>query len=273
MDKNQDFLELLGLFMGLVESQAGKTIPPGEVWRNDAQALSLKLFHHLVSLKNIVDGATISHGPATFEFVDHASAKVVARAALETYLVFFHIYGCSPLSRGVFRHKAWTLAGLLDRQKFKPITKEGIERQQEERKTIEKLLPELEGDPELSSYSEKQQKRLLEGNWRPGKSWNDLGLDAGFNRKYLTEVYSYLCGYSHSSYISVLQVRQALTIEDQRMLAGTSVDVANSILGHFILLYPSIFSGAKDVLVREAGRKQIAELWHYRSSASSEEKR
>ncbi|UUZ77851.1 hypothetical protein LP414_13120 [Polaromonas sp. P1(28)-13] len=90
MHYSADYSTLLDLFIRLVQSQAGKRIESGEAWRNDAQTLSVKLFRHLVSIQTLATGATVeqNHVPTVF-FVDHASVKVVARAALETYLVFF----------------------------------------------------------------------------------------------------------------------------------------------------------------------------------------
>ena len=60
-------------------------------------------------------------------FVDHASVKVIARAALETYLVFFYLYGNSDRSLSEFRHKTWRLGGLADRQKYHTSTEQGRE--------------------------------------------------------------------------------------------------------------------------------------------------
>ena len=90
MSSDADYSTLLDLFIRLVESQAGKKIKSGVEWLNDAQVLATKPFRHLVSMQALAAGATIEHDgiPRVF-FVDHASVKVVARAALETYLVFF----------------------------------------------------------------------------------------------------------------------------------------------------------------------------------------
>jgi hypothetical protein len=90
MSSDPDYSALLDLFVRLVESQAGRKIEPGDEWLNDAQILATKLFRHLVSMRTLAAGATVEYGgiPAVC-FIDHASVKVAARAALETYLVFF----------------------------------------------------------------------------------------------------------------------------------------------------------------------------------------
>lgn len=46
--QERDFATLLSLFIQLVDSQAGRKIPAGDEWLNDAQVLATKLFQHLV---------------------------------------------------------------------------------------------------------------------------------------------------------------------------------------------------------------------------------
>lgn len=268
MEYIDDFKILLDLFMRLVDSKAGNPIPAGHKWQNDAQILSLKLFRHLVSMKVILEGVTISKDekPHSY-FIDHSSAKVLARASLETYLVFSYIYSGTPQTTAIFRHRTWNLAGLLDRQRFHPLSDEAKQKLQEEKQRIELLKNQIAGDPEFACHEKKEQKKLLEGDWRAGKSWNRLAESAGFNRNYISQVYSFFCSYSHSSYLSVLQVGQAETIEEQSMLASTSIDVSNSVLGHFILSYCQLFPDVNEVLAKDVQGKTCAELWHYRSKS------
>jgi hypothetical protein len=90
MNDTQDYNVLIGLMIRLVESQAGKPITKGKGWLNDSQTLSIKLFRHLVSMPCLATGATIEQNSIpTLCHIDHSSIKVIARAALETYLVFF----------------------------------------------------------------------------------------------------------------------------------------------------------------------------------------
>ena len=265
MEYKDDFKTLLDLFLRLVESNAGNVIPSGETWQNDAQILSLKFFCHLVSMKLITEGTEILRGDIVYPFIDYSSAKVLSRACLETFLVFAHIYLVSSRSTAIFRHRSWNLGGLLDRQKFQPLTKEAYEKLQEEKQKIEILRFQIVEDPEFALYEKKQQKRLLEGHWRADTSWNQLAVAAGFNKSYISQIYHFFCSYSHSSYLSILQLGQAKTIEDQEMLVATSIDVANSVLGHFILSYCKVFPDANSVLAMDIEGKACAESWHGRS--------
>jgi hypothetical protein len=210
MSYSSDYPVLLNLFVRLIPSQDGKKIAPADEWQNDAQVLAIKLFQHLVCMQRTAAITKIDVvGFPTMSFIDHASAKVVTRAAFETYLVFFYLYG--SLSRDPslceFRHKTWKLGGLTDRQKIYTKVDAYLAKLTVERAQIDALILELKASPHLASYSDKQRKGLLEGHWRTGKSWQDLGKGAGFHPRYFSDIYTHLCGYSHSSYISALQVR------------------------------------------------------------------
>lgn len=259
-----DYSVLLGLFVRLVQSQAGKKIEPGGEWLNDAQTLALKLFRHLVSIQTIAGGTTVTlgtEGGSTISFVDHASAKVIARAAFETYLVFFFIYGDSDMSLGEFRHKAWQLGGLVDRQAFHPLSPMNREIMVAEKEQLETLRTEVRASPHFGSYTDRQSRKLLDGDWRIARSWADLGRSAGFHKTYFNDVYGYLCGYSHSSYISAMQVGQAQSIADQKMLTEAMLGIGVVLMAHFTFSYSNLFGVAREVLCGNPAARRVAEKW------------
>lgn len=264
MAYDSDYSTLLNLFIQLVQSQAGVEIEDESAWLNDAQVLANKLFQHLVSMRALAAGTTVetTGGPTVF-FIDHASVKVVARAALETYLVFFYIYGITDPSLSQFRHKTWQLGGLSDRQQFHASSQEGHEVLAREIKQIEALRLEIKRHPQITSYTDKQRKKLLNGEWRIGKGWADLGTQAGFHAKYFDNIYSYLCGYSHSSYLSALQVGQAKSIEDQQKLTQSILGIGVVLMAHFSFSYANAFSNAEKVLSDNQDVKRVAEKWRF----------
>lgn len=264
MASNADYSTLIDLFIHLVQSQAGKKIAPAEQWLHSAETLSVKLFHHLVSMRTLAAGSTVKQGNgSTLFFLDHGSVKVVARAALETYLVLFYVYGSTDQAISEFRHKTWRLGGLLDRQKFSPLTPEHLQKLAREKQLIDKLRSDIEAAPQFQEYSEKQRPKLLEGVWRIGKGWSDLGVQAGFHERFFKDVYGYLCGYSHSSYLSALQVGQAQSIEDQQKLTRVFLNIGAVIMAHFSFTYSSLFSSAAAVLASNPEAKRIAEKWRF----------
>ncbi|MSP37912.1 MAG: hypothetical protein EXR70_05425 [Deltaproteobacteria bacterium] len=265
MSHSTDYAVLLDLFIRLVQSQAGKKIETGEEWLNDAQTLSIKLFRHLVSMQTLATGTTVKHNnPSSIFFIDHASVKVVARAALETYLVFYYLYGTAD-RRDIseFRHKTWRLGGLIDRQQFHVSTDEHRQVLAREKQQIDALKSEIEAAPQFQEYTPKQRDKLLEGDWRIGNGWSDLGVKAGFHKQYFKEIYGYLCGYSHSSYASALQVGQAEALQDQQRLTKFILSIGVVIMAHFAFSYADSFSSAGIVLASCPDAKRVAEQWHF----------
>lgn len=264
MPYEPDFSMLLDLFVSLIDSQAGKSIGEGQAWKNDAQVLSLKLHHHLFSMRSLAAGATISGAEGvTLQFIDHSSIKVLARAALETYLVFAYIYGDADSSSATFRYKCWRLGGLMDRQKLHTTTQAGAQVQKEELKQVEKLRSELQLHDEFQALPQKHKSKLLKGEWRMERSWTDLGVAAGFHEKYFRNIYNYLCGYSHSSFISVLQVGQAKTTADQAMLAQAIMGIGVVVMAHFSSAYVLLFESAAQVLQQNKEAARVAEKWRF----------
>ncbi len=140
MDYIEDYEVLINLMIRLVNSQAGVPLIKGSGWKNNSQTLSNKLFRHLISMKTVSFGSTVEVGGHTkLSFIDHTTVKVIARAAFETYLVFFYIYRASSDSEAEYRHNNWELGGLLDRQKADAILEEHKELLKTEKVRIDVL--------------------------------------------------------------------------------------------------------------------------------------
>jgi hypothetical protein len=132
-----------------------------------------------------------------------------------------------------------------------------------EKKRIEELKSEIASSPEICNYTDKQRKKLLGGEWRIGNGWADLGVSAGFHNKYFNNVYGYLCGYSHSSYLSALQVGQAQSTNDQQMLTQAILGIGIVLMAHFAFSYSAAFSSASTVLHAYPSELRIAEKWRF----------
>ena len=259
-----EFTALLRLFFDLVQCQSGRSISAGEAWLNDAQTLSLKLFRHLVAMQALAKESIIAlNERQSFSYVDHGSVKVLARAALETYLVFYYIFGSSDQSLCKFRYLTWKLGGLVDRQRFHVSTAENKKVLARERDRIMELRQEIASASQLHAFTPNQQKQILGGKWKVGHGWADLGDQAGFHKEYFHTIYSYLCSYSHSSYISALQVGEAQNVEDQRILAEAMMGIGLVLMAHFAFSYSSLFPSATKVLDSNASAKLIAERWRF----------
>jgi hypothetical protein len=262
-----NYLTLLGIVSRLIQSQAGKTIAPSKEHLADAQALALKLFGHFTSLR-IVARETSLHldDDTNFHLIDHSSAKVIARAALETYLVLVHVFDDTDLDLSAFRYKAWRLGGLADRQNLHrrgSLTNVKLDREKQE---LDLLESQLQTSLLLSKYKPKQAKQLLRGDWRVGITWADMAVSAGFSRKFFEDIYGYLCGYSHSSYASAMQVRAADSLEEQRELTKSLMYIGAMLMAQFSEFYMRLFEGSHEAVSKNSAFSEVIKKW--RSSAS-----
>lgn len=261
-----DFNVLIDLSVEMINAQAAAPRTDGDEWIVDFQPLATKLFKQLCSARRLLEPATfISSRNQVFQFVDHSAAIVVIRACIESFVAMHWIFGSADVELRRFRHKVWTLAGLLDRLGLHPTTDEARVKVADTKLQVSGLLAEIEASPYLKSeYTAKQQKKILEGDWRVGWSWTDQAVLAGFHRKYFSSIYSHYCGYAHSSYISALQVRDSSdSIDDQYMLAQTALQTGVHVLAHFLFFYASILDAPRRVFEASESAYRIAGIWHF----------
>ncbi|MBN3966191.1 hypothetical protein IMW75_13005 [Pseudomonas gregormendelii] len=263
-DIEQDFDALMELMILVINSRLNSPIIPGMEFLNDIQTLSLKLFKQLCSTKTISTGCVFqSKTGKAYEFIDQGSVSILARANIETFLTLHWLFG-GDFQISQFRHRVWQYAGLNDRVNHTATSAEGRAKQDDARVQQMELLRYIQASERLKAYTPKQVDQLLKGNWRVGWSWADEAVRAGFHRKYFDNVYGYLCGYSHSSYISAMQIGQAQDLATQARMSEAGLQISVHIMAHFIHLYASTFSPAADLL-RESESKHIADLWHFKS--------
>ncbi|MEA2754914.1 MAG: hypothetical protein QOJ54_1203 [Aliidongia sp.] len=264
LQKRADYTILQRLIVNLVQSRVGQPSNVGQAWLNDAQNLARKMFEHLVSLRVLTNAHCVEIDQShSFEFIDHSSVKVVTRAAFETYLVFFFIFGGSDPSLSEFRHKIWRYGGLADRQKSQLDSSKACDILAAEKVVMDHLKLEIEASSHLSAYANTAAKKILKGEWRGGKSWADLSTDAGFHESYFRNIYGYLCGYSHASYISVLQVGQAQSLDDQQTLASVCIDIGLVLMANFVRAYCKLFEDTKQILDADLKAKAAVDRWGF----------
>jgi len=261
---SQDFDTLMELMILVINSRMNMPVEPEMEFLNDFQTLSLKLFKQLCSTKSVSLGCVFqSKTGLAYEFIDQGSVSILARASIETFLTLHWLFsGDLELSR--FRHRVWQYAGLTDRVGHTATTDEGRVKQASAREQQAELLLLIQSSEHFIKHSTKEQNQLLKGNWRVGWSWGEEAVRAGFHRKYFDNVYGYLCGYSHSNYISVMQIGQAQDLPTQARMTEAGLQISVHIMSHFIHLYASTFSPASDLLNASESRP-IVDVWHFKS--------
>ncbi len=262
----EDFSMLLDLLVDLIEVRAKTQITEDNEWLNGSQVLAIKLFRHLASMRVLASPTTVQYKKlSSIFFIDHSSLNVVARAAFETYLVFFFVYAQEDKQLAEFRYKLWCLAGLSDRQKLYVSSKEGRETISREAHEIIKLKSEIGDSSFFALYSEKQRRELLKGKWRIGNEWADLSRQAGFHERYFKDLYGYLCAYSHSSYLSALQVSAARDVQEQGMLTKMTMQIGCVLMAHFTFSFCRHVLASDEVLSTNTQGRMVAGKYYLRA--------
>jgi hypothetical protein len=261
MEREEEYLSLLRHFVRVTGALRGEQISDG--WMAFAEGMSMKLFGHVSSLYLLYQGTKIPlERNSNIDFIDHGSINVLTRAAFETALAFHFIFcDSNDIEERRFRFLCWDLAGFLERQELHTISEEGRVLKEREAKMLEEVKKEITEHPSFKKYSNKQKARILEGNWRFWHSWTDIAVKAGYSKEYFESIYSYLCGYAHTGRLSVLQIQQAISKKDQKMLAKVCLDYGLIIISNFLFGYSSLFPKVKVVFESDQTAYDIARIW------------
>ncbi len=248
---NQQFIELHALIVEMVDTPGGEPTPAGMEWIADRQTLSKKLAYHLHTIGEIHRGSVLMVGNVGVQIIDHGSVKVIARAVLENFIVFAQIFGDRDFEVCRFRHMSWKLGGLLERQDLSASTVDSKAVLAAEKMQIDQLSVEVKSHPIFQTLPKGAQKAILKGDWKTGRSWQTLAKEAGLSEAYFRNIYSYLCGYSHSGYAAAMQVGQATDLAVQSSLSSSMFGVMCLCMARFAALYAQLFPSARSVLERE----------------------
>lgn len=237
----------------------------------DAWGLGVKYWFHAATVQHLADGTNATE-PAG-KFFDFASVTVIARATLETFLVFHHLF-VDPLGSVTnedFRHGGWVLADLLARQQFPASSSHQRELLGRERQRIEALKLSLTANPVFQSLSSRQQRALLNrGKWRWKREptgrftearWRDLALAAGLSHDYAVTFQSFGSSYVHAGSLSAAQIREATDPADQLSFLTGQLGIVNIATAYMIRAWYEVFRVDTDPLESNQAAAEAVSEW------------
>ncbi|HCF2594666.1 DUF5677 domain-containing protein [Pseudomonas aeruginosa] len=262
----RDYETLLALMVEMITAQARQPVCDAPEWTFSLHALSLKLFKHLCTARWILE-------PSPFEtkllpahgYIDHSSVAVIVRSAIENYLVMHWLFADGDSELCEFRHMVWVHAGWKKRSKITPTIEESIPKRQAAIDEAAELLPKIEKSPYFERLRDDQKKKLRKGMWDADWTWNDLADSAGLHLSYFTSIYQYLSGYTHSDFISAMQIDCAKDIQTHYDLGSSMLGTGLLIMGHFAQFYSRIFPAAHAVFDAAADRKEVAHKFNIKA--------
>ncbi|MBI9035881.1 MAG: hypothetical protein JEZ03_15575, partial [Bacteroidales bacterium] len=206
--------QLISLFADVINYLKGKEINRYEGLKF-AEGLAKKTFFHICSIYSLANGYRVLLDEKTYiDQIDHSSMSVMLRAALESYLTFNHIF-IAPKEEDeiIFRFNCWDYAGFIERRDLYPATIEHKQLQKSEAILAERVWEKIERNNYFQRLSKDAKKKIKRGEWKHYLKWKDLAVDAKFDEIMFIDMYKYLCSYSHSGRLSVLQL---LVVKDDK---------------------------------------------------------
>jgi len=245
----------------IIAGEAAKNIQTGKDSRIlDAEGLFVKFIEHVCSTFYLFRGTKIQE--FTIDFIDNGSINVLGRSAIETFLVFHYVF-VEPTTEAEkdFRYWSWVLGGLMDRQKYPTKFQHTKEKKIREKTIIADIKQKLRDNSVFKTLSDEVKKGIIkEGKWRL-KSWSKIALSAGLSKIHAKHFYNYLCGYAHSGSLSILQIRQAYSLDIQKKLAETTCKVILIAIAFMIKSYGFIFPQSNDALKMNSELSEVIQKW------------
>lgn len=257
--QDNDYKDLLLLIEHLLlmgNSMKGKTIPKEERIRF-VEPLGKKTLAHIISAVSLYNGTKFILSDKSYTHsVDFSSIAVLTRAAIESYLTFNYVMtNPEDKEEKEFRFYCWDLAGFIERENYPASNDKAIKLKASEKELKNKRIKDLENNKVFQNLSAGHKKLVLKGNWRIGKSWTDLSAHAAIPKETFKHIYSYLCSYSHSGRLSIIQIEQTKGLENEKQFGKVFQSINLIILARLIVDYvyllpdcKATFESNKDVM-------------------------
>lgn len=265
MDKQeeQEYVRLLGVLYRVVQALEGEPLDADRRYY-DAEGLVTKFFMHVASALYLYRGTIITDRelPSSgINFGDVASLDVVVRAAIEAFLTLNYVF-IAPSSdeERDFRYLSWKAGGFADRQRFPILSAKGERVLDDERRLLDELHKQLQSNPVFQRLKSKERTEILKGRWRR-HGWKQIGRAAGLAGAYAETMYEILSGYAHSSSLSVLQIKQTDSREEQRKMMEAPMATVKIAMANVIDGYCTLFPKAKEALLADPEGKALTEIW------------
>jgi hypothetical protein len=208
--------ELLCLLRLLVElAEAAKGTRYCDPRYQDAEGLAASVLFHGLSAAYLNRSTKLSDFPGGgIDFFAPGSVVVLARAALESFLVF-HLIFIHPESEEEreLRYFSWKLGGHLERRDLPFSSDEARKAKSEDEKKIVELEIRIRSNPLWIRLAECHQRQFIKGEWREDLSsnksrrlsWTEIGQMANLSRLICKHYYQYACGWAHSGSLTAVE--------------------------------------------------------------------
>jgi hypothetical protein len=203
-----DVKQNISLLLELLNSLYEEKIIIAE-WLFWIEPMVHKLAFHSSTILQLFEGTNFSVSNRNFKIFDEPSAIALFRTALENYLTIYYLFFDKITDEEkIFRSNVWKYCGLKQRNDFVTVTENASRKKAKEAVQINNLKQQIIASPTFAGFNEKEKKTILGGKKpRLFYGWNDLIKKAEFRENLLRNLYGYKSNYSHSEFISALQIK------------------------------------------------------------------
>ncbi len=263
LNNEKDILLLVEHFIIVANSLKGRKMPDDERIRF-AEPLAKKAIWHIISALSLFNGTKLILTDNSYtKSVDFSSMAVLARAAIEAYLTFNYVL-IQPENKEDqdFRFFCWDLAGFIERENYPGKNEKTKQLKQSEQKQKQRIIKQLEQNSVFQHLSNYQQKQIKNGNWRMGKSWTELAKFASLHEATFKTLYSYLCSYSHSGRLSIIQFEQNKNFQNEKEFSKIFQTINLLILSRLLMDYVNLISECRKVFESNERAVYVTRIWN-----------
>ncbi len=237
----------IGILLELMESLVEEKIST-DGWKGWSESLIQKMSIHSVTLLDLFKGTFLPFGKDKKQLLlfDKPSILVLLRTILECYLTFYYLHIDEVTDEEKkFRLTVWRYAGLKQRSKFVLTSNEAIQKQLNEKELVDKLNNEIKESMFITQFDSRDTKEIMSGRKpRLNHTWLSLVEKSGLRLNLFKNLYSYKSSYSHSEFVSILQIKDGVLKFDKNEEVGYELFLLHFIISKTIIdvmkLFPSI---------------------------------
>jgi hypothetical protein len=230
------------------------------------QRLAIKVFHHAVTIYQLLQGSKAPVG-GEIEIFDHASSRILARSVLEAYVEMFQIF-FEPTTDDLleYRYACWRLDNALLRKKnLEELIDIDPDQQTRYRRDITELQQEvrelrkrIEETGTFASLTLKQQKQSLQGRRMPTREILEIYRKAGL-AGILTKLKYLYSADVHPDVWGLGRIFDAATPQEEIDRIEGTMHIVAILLAKLTLHYAETFPEAKDVCEAHADSFSLAQ--------------
>ncbi len=199
----------------------------GEVF---IETLIIKLIFATKSAVDISKSSNINSRSIHVNFIDTPSIFILTRSIIEIFLTLEYLY-FNDLSDDEknFRYKLWRISGYKSRQlPIEKISKEFKNKLLREKKLIDDLTVEIKKSTYYSSLDKTKLWKLDKYGLPRIFSWGVLIENSILNSRIFEKVYKLYSNYSHSEYISMIQINEgSLSRDSEENIKNVAIALNN----------------------------------------------